>query len=209
MTALLLLGPGTPMLFQGQEFAASSPFYFFADHTGELRQLVREGRIQFLAQFPSLAQPNMRPYLADPADIATFERSRLDFSERETHAPLYRLHKDLLRLRREDGVFGPRAARVDGAVLADEAFVLRFFGARAGDDRLLLVNLGADLRPEPAAEPLLAPPEGKLWGMAWSSEDPLYGGGGTAPLDGPENWRIPGHGAVAMRPAEQDRSWRI
>src|SRR5260370_12412414 len=38
MTALLLLAPGTPMLFQGQEFGASSPFLFFADHTKELAQ---------------------------------------------------------------------------------------------------------------------------------------------------------------------------
>lgn len=208
ITALMLLGPGTPMLFQGQEFAASGPFCFFADHTGELPRLIREGRIQFLAQFPTLAQTNMRPYLADPGDFATFERCKLDFTDREKHAPIYRLHKDLLRLRREDGVFGAGRARLDGAVLAEEVFVLRFFGAHAGDDRLLLVNLGADLNLESAPEPLLAPPEGKLWELLWSSEDPLYGGGGTATLDGPDNWRIPGHAAVAMRPGEQDRSWQ-
>jgi maltooligosyltrehalose trehalohydrolase len=207
ITALLLLGPGTPMLFQGQEFAASSPFCFFADHTGELPKLIREGRIQFLAQFPSLAQPNIRPHFADPIDPATFERCKLDFAEREKHAPIYRLHKDLLRLRREEGVLGARRARVEGAVLAEEALVLRFFGAQTGDDRLLLVNLGADLNLAPAPEPLLAPPEGKLWELLWSSEDPLYGGGGTAPLDGPENWRIPGHAAVAMKPADQEHSW--
>ena len=44
LTALLLLAPGTPLLFQGQEFGASSPFYFFADHEPELRRLVRDGR---------------------------------------------------------------------------------------------------------------------------------------------------------------------
>jgi maltooligosyltrehalose trehalohydrolase len=150
----------------------------------------------------------MRPYFADPIDPATFERCKLDFAEREKNAPTYRLHKDLLRLRREDGVFGAQRARVEGAVLADEAFVLRFFGAQPGDDRLLLVNLGADLNLASAPEPLLAPPEGKLWELLLSTEDPLYGGGGTAPLDGPDNWRIPGHAAVAMRPGEQDQSWQ-
>jgi maltooligosyltrehalose trehalohydrolase len=209
ITALMLLGPGTPMLFQGQEFAASSPFFFFADHAGELRKLVHEGRIQFLAQFPTMAQPNMRTHFTDPGDLATFERCKLDFAERDRHAPVYQLHKDLLRLRREDGVFGAQRARVEGAVLGDDAFVLRFFGAAAGNDRLLLVNLGADLDLEWAPEPLLAPPEGKLWELAWSSEDPLYGGGGTAQLDGPGNWRLPGRAAVAMRPAEQDHSWQI
>jgi maltooligosyltrehalose trehalohydrolase len=86
--------------------------------------------------------------------------------------------------------------------------VLRFFGVRPGYDRLLLVNLGADLHLTSAPEPLLAPPEGKLWKLLWSSEDPEYGGGGTAPLDSPDNWRIPAHSSVAMRTAEQDHSWQ-
>ena len=43
LTALLLLGPGTPMLFQGQEFAASSPFFYFADFAGDLARLTRRG----------------------------------------------------------------------------------------------------------------------------------------------------------------------
>ncbi len=51
MTALLLLAPGTPMLFQGQEFAASSPFLFFADQNSALSEMIRQGRIEFLAQF--------------------------------------------------------------------------------------------------------------------------------------------------------------
>src|SRR5690606_38790927 len=51
MTALLLLGPQTPMLFQGQEYAASSPFFYFADHNPELARLVAKGRAEFLAQF--------------------------------------------------------------------------------------------------------------------------------------------------------------
>ena len=44
MTALLLLAPGTPMLFQGQEFAASTPFLYFADHNPDLAKLIEEGR---------------------------------------------------------------------------------------------------------------------------------------------------------------------
>jgi maltooligosyltrehalose trehalohydrolase len=55
MTALLLLAPGTPMLFQGQEFAASSPFLYFADLLPEPAHKVRRGRAEFLAQFRSLA----------------------------------------------------------------------------------------------------------------------------------------------------------
>jgi maltooligosyltrehalose trehalohydrolase len=201
MAALLLLAPGTPMLFQGQEFGASSPFYFFADHNPELGKLVREGRAQFLSQFPSLAQPAMVEHLIDPGDPANFERCKLDFGERERHAAAYSLHKDLLKLRREDPVFRlQKQGGVDGAILSDQSLVLRYFSAN-GDDRLLLVNLGADLHLEPAPEPLLAPPEGRRWEVLWSSEDPRYGGSGTPPVDGDEGWRIPGEAAVVMRPS--------
>jgi len=209
ITALLLLAPGTPMLFQGQEFAASSPFHFFADHHARLREIVQRGRTQFLSQFPSLAQPETRAGLADPGDPATFERSKLDLTERRKHAQSYQLHKDLLRLRREDPVIrAQRRAAFDGAVLASEAFVLRYFG-EDGDDRLLLVNLGRDLRLDPAPEPLLAPSQGRLWEVLWSSEDLRYGGCGTAPPDGPDNWRIPGHAAVVLIPTEQQRVWQV
>lgn len=207
-TALLLLGPWTPLLFQGQEFASSAPFLFFADHNDGLRELVREGRLQFLSQFRELAQPEMRAVMADPGDPATFERCKLDLSERETHAPIYRLHKDLLRLRREDPVFrAQRPGGVDGAVLGEEAFVLRYFGGREGD-RLLLVNLGRDLQLDPAPEPLLAPSEGRPWEIQWSSEAPCYGGCGTAPLDTTKGWQIPGHSAMVMRPVEANPVWQ-
>lgn len=200
ITALLLLAPATPMLFQGQEFAASSPFLFFADHKPELRAPTREGRVQFLAQFPSIAAPEMRPWLRDPGDPATFELSKLDLSERRSHAEVYLMHQDLLRLRREDPVFrAQRAGAVDGAVLAPEAFVLRFAGGQ-GDDRLLIVNLGLDLEFGSAPEPLVAPPEGQRWLLLWSSEDPRYGGAGTPPLDSTGCLRIPGHAAVVLSP---------
>ncbi len=196
MTAFLLLGPGTPMLFQGQEFAASAPFLYFAGHEAELAQKVREGRATFLAQFPSIGARE----LADPASPETFERCKLDLAERARHGGVYALHKDLIRLRRRDPVFGaPAPCRVDGAVLGPEAFVLRFFD-EAGADRLLVVNLGADLGMNPAPEPLLAPPTETVWSILWSSEDFRYGGAGTAPLETRNNWRIPGHAAVVLWP---------
>ncbi len=200
MTALLLLGPGTPMLFQGQEFAASSPFVYFADHKPELAEKVHAGRKQFLAQFPGLAPPEMQARIPNPTDPSTFERSKLDLLERERHAESYVLHRDLLRLRREDPVFrAQRSDRLHGAVLGSEAFILRFFG-EAGDDRLLVVNLGRGLHLDPAPEPLLAPPAERRWTVLWSSEDPRYGGTGTPPLDTEENWRLPGHAAVVLMP---------
>jgi maltooligosyltrehalose trehalohydrolase len=205
MTALMLLAPETPMLFQGQEFAASSPFLYFADQKEELARLIGKGRAEFLSQFPSLAQPEAQASLPDPADPRTFERCKLDLRERESHSDVYRLHADLLKLRREEPVFrAQRRGAVDGAVLGAQAFVLRYFGEN-GDDRLLVMNLGRDLHLDPAPEPLLAPPAGCLWETQWSSEDCPYGGTGTPPVDTEDdNWRIPGEAAVVLRPARRN-----
>lgn len=202
MSALLLLAPQTPLIFQGQEYAASTPFYYFADHREDLARRVRAGRMRFLRQFRSLARPEMRAYLPDPGDPATFIRSKLIASERESHANVYRMYRDLIALRRHDPVFsGPARLPLDGAVLGQESFLLRFFGAR--EDRLLLVNLGRDLRLEPAPEPLLAPPQGHAWEILWSSENPVYGGRGTALWDRDEVWWVPGHSAVVLAAVEE------
>lgn len=196
MSAVLCLFPQTPMLFQGQEFASSKPFFYFANHEGELAEMVAKGRAEFLTQFPSLMTEEMSVILPDPGDIQTFMRSKLDLSEREKNAETYVLYKDLLALRRDDPVI--TNARIDGAVLGPEAFVLRYFGDQ--DERMLLVNLGRDLNLRPAPEPLLAPPAGKLWSVMWSSETPKYGGTGTAHPDSKRNWYLPGHSAILLRP---------
>ncbi len=201
VTAATLLGPGTPMLFQGQEFAASSRFLFFADHKPELAELIEKGRVEFLAQWRSLGLPEMRQCFDNPSAVATFEHSKLDHSEVQKHSEMYALHRDLLRLRREDPVISRQGADgIDGAVLSPSCFLLRFFSPGFERDRLLLVNLGVDLDLNPAPEPLLAPPELKQWATLWSSEAPEYGGCGTAPLDTDENWKIPGRAAVLLLP---------
>jgi maltooligosyltrehalose trehalohydrolase len=204
ITALFLLAPGTPMLFQGQEMWASAPFLYFADHNPELAANVQKGRAAFVAQFPSLASGTAQQALPLPHDPATFERCKLDWRERETHAPAYRLHRDLLRLRREDARFGRHTAgRVDGAVLSGEAFVVRFMADESRDERLLVVNLGCDLVAPSIAEPLVAEPDGSRWTLAWSSEDAAYGGTGTPQVVSEDGWHIPGHAAVVLRPEIQ------
>ncbi len=202
LTALLLLGPNTPMLFQGQEFAASTPFLYFADHNPELAKAVAAGRAVFLNQFPSIAAGDVATLVPNPELEDTFLRCKLDWADCERHAEVLRLHRDLIGLRKSDPLLG-KAARgtYDGAVLGASAFVLRFFG-RALDDRLLVVNLGSHLHLDPAPEPLLAPPLGCEWEQAWSSEDPRYGGSGTPPLDSEENWRLPAEAAVLLTARE-------
>jgi maltooligosyltrehalose trehalohydrolase len=199
MVALMLLSPATPMLFQGEEFASSSPFLFFADHEAALAALVRKGRRQFLSQFPSYATQEVADALDDPGSPATFERCKLDWREVQSHTQVLRLYTDLLALRRNDPVLASqRADRVHGAVLSSEAFLLRFFGDDSQSDRLLVVNLGKDLELDPAPEPLLAPPLGGSWRLLWSSESPGYGGTGTPPIEDEANWKIPARAAVVM-----------
>ena len=215
MTAFMILMPGTPMLFQGQEFASSAPFFYFADHNPKLARLVKQGRAEFLKQFPNIAQPDVQAGLADPGDRQTFElEAELEGAGNECGD--VRLHQDLFRLRREVPAFDVRRQRqIDGAVLGEHAFVIRYFDdderttedtdyarERRGD-RLLLVNLGRDLTLVPAPEPLLAPPEGMRWEVAWSSEDPRYGGCGTPPPETENGWRIMGNAAIVLKPTRK------
>jgi maltooligosyltrehalose trehalohydrolase len=203
MAALLLLGPWTPMFFQGQEFCASTRFFYFNDLNESMHEAVRKGRTEFLSQFPSIASDETREQLAVPSDPETFERSKVNFSDREKHACVYAMHRDLLKLRREDALFrAQRKGGVDGAVLNATSFVLRYFGeGGSGEDRLLIVNFGRAAHLNPAPEPLLAPPLAKRWETLWSSESARYGGPGQVALDTAEdNWLIPAEAAVVLHP---------
>jgi maltooligosyltrehalose trehalohydrolase len=169
------------MLFQGQEFAASTPFLYFADHEPNLSPLVASGRKLFLSQFNSIASEETCSHLAPPDAIESFSRCKLDFSERKKNGAMYELHRDLLQ----------------GAVLGPEAFVVRFF-SETEKDRLIFINLGRDLLLATAPEPLLANPEGCNWRLIWSSESPRYGGAGTPQVETEQGWRVPGHAAIVF-----------
>jgi maltooligosyltrehalose trehalohydrolase len=200
MAALLLLMPGTPMLFQGQEFGSRAPFLYFADHGGGLAEAVQRGRSEFVSQFTSLASAEVQSRLPVPHDPATFERCKLDWdSASETHV---RLHRDLIAMRKTDRAFAQqRAGTVDGAVLGPEAFALRYWTDAGADERLLLVNLGTDVAANSIPEPLVAPPAGfHGWAVRWSSEHPDYGGVGTPDVVSSKGWRIPGHSAIVLQP---------
>jgi maltooligosyltrehalose trehalohydrolase len=103
-------------------------------------------------------------------------------------------------VRREDPTIR-EVGFLDGAVLGEHTFVLRYF-SEMEDDRLLLVNLGPTHYLNPCPEPLLGPIDGCGWKILWSSEDPKYGGNGTPPLETVANWIIPGPAAVLMCPNE-------
>ncbi|HVU49676.1 MAG TPA: DUF3459 domain-containing protein, partial [Polyangia bacterium] len=186
ITSLLLLAPWTPMLFQGEEWNATARFPFFADHEPEQSALVKAGRARQLQQFPRRAGADDRDRFPDPDALETFMSSKLDWSERErpAHARAFAFHRDLLELRRGDPTVrreGQDGVTVDAAALSDDILVVRYFGVEedGAQDRLLILNLGADYEPRSSSEPLVAAPRGHRWRLVWSSDDPRYGGAGA------------------------------
>jgi maltooligosyltrehalose trehalohydrolase len=98
--AMVLLGPFVPMLFAGEEFAASSPFQYFTDFQDkELGRLVSEGRRKEFVAFGW--SPEEVP---DPQAEETFVRSKLRWEERDNgvHAEMLDWHRRLIRLRRQE-----------------------------------------------------------------------------------------------------------
>jgi maltooligosyltrehalose trehalohydrolase len=97
--ALLLTAPFVPLLFQGEEWAASSPFHYFTAHEDEaLGRQVAEGRRREFAAFGW--EPQVIP---DPQDPETFARSQLRWDERTRgeHAAMLAWHRALIQLRQQ------------------------------------------------------------------------------------------------------------
>ena len=96
--AIFLLSPFVPMLFQGEEWAASTPFQYFADHQDrELARMVSEGRRREFAAFGW--KPESIP---DPESAETYEASKLNWIEvdEQEHASMLEWYRALIRLRR-------------------------------------------------------------------------------------------------------------
>lgn len=194
MTALLLLGPWIPLLFQGQEFGSSRPFLYFADHNAELSAAVSKGRGEFMAQFRTTGDPDV--VLHSAHDRETFEQCALDDEERDANRGTIALHRDLIAVRTGDPALGASDRTVDGFAIDARSLVLRF-GSPGVHDRLLVVNLGATFDLATVSDPLVAPPSEGAWRVVWHSERPAYGGAGMPPLE-PLRWEIPGQSAVLL-----------
>ncbi|WP_437691901.1 malto-oligosyltrehalose trehalohydrolase [Sorangium sp. So ce176] len=172
MSALLLITPYTPLLFMGQEWNARTPFQYFTDHDAELGRLVTEGRRREFQYFTSFSGAEV----PDPQDPRTFQRSKLDWSERQRpeHAGVLAWYRELLGLRaahpalrrRGRGDFSAEAISPDAVRIerrGGEATVIALVALRGALD----VDLG---RPEARA-------------LAFS-EEPRFGGAAQrVPLD--------------------------
>jgi maltooligosyltrehalose trehalohydrolase len=156
ISTLLLFLPSTPLLFMGQEWAATTPFLFFSDHEAELGRAVSRGRREEFKHFAAFSDPDTRASIPDPQAVDTFERCRLRWDERKQppHSRVFEVYRELLKLRKTDEVLTPGAF---GKLRADETSgLLRVTRFVAGEERVLLLNLSD--RPV-SLEPLELPPD--------------------------------------------------
>src|SRR5579884_1105946 len=96
-SAIVFTAPFVPMIFQGEEWAASSPFQYFTDHEPDLGRLVSEGRRREFAAFGW--KPEDVP---DPQDQQTFLRSKLNWNEqaKPPHSEMLKWYRQLIALRK-------------------------------------------------------------------------------------------------------------
>ena len=191
-SALLLLTPYTPLLFQGQEWAASTPFIFFTDHNPELGKLVTEGRREEFKGFAAFSGESV----PDPQADATFLRSKLDWDERAKpeHSGTLALYTDLLRLRNELQALGIHdREHFEVTHVGDNAVLMRRDSlSRNPADALLIVLVFKDNLT--LTDDVIAPPKSHRWQVVLSSEDAKYGGAGIA-----ENGTLHGAQTVLYR----------
>lgn len=168
-TALLLFLPTTPLLFMGQEWAASTPFAYFSDHGGDLGKSVSEGRKSEFASFSTFGEA-AHGAIPDPEARSTFEASRLSWAERERgdHASVLDLYRRLLHLRKTDLVLSAPCERRGLHARVTPEGLLEVVRHGAGGTRTLLVSFDAS----PKSVTL---PEGAS-ALVWTSDAPLTPG---------------------------------
>lgn len=151
LAVLMLFLPATPLLFMGEEWAASSPWQYFTDHPPELGRRVAAGRRAEYRAFPAFAEPELAACIPDPQAERTFARSILDWEERSRgpHAEVLALYTALLRLRREDPVLCEYdRSRMSVGTWCDGQVWVRRWGA-AGERLCVYDPRGGQVAPPP------------------------------------------------------------
>ena len=165
----VLLAPSPPLLFMGEEFAASSPFQFFCDFGAELAAAVTRGRRQEFARFERFRDPAAQASIPDPNDPKTFAASKLPWGEleRAPHSEWLALHRELLALRHRMIVPHLAGARSGGEFHIESGTVLRVQWMLSDGLRLHLVaNFAAA-----ASGPVTMPPGRTVYASEWRTEE--------------------------------------
>jgi maltooligosyltrehalose trehalohydrolase len=165
----MLLSPYLPLLFMGEEYGEIAPFLYFVSHGDpDLVAAVRRGRAEEFAGFRDQGEP------PDPADVATFERSRLHHELRGQghHHALHAFYKELIRLRRTIPALA-HLSKDEMDVTGDEAERLLLVQRWHGPSRAYLaINFGD-------AEAMIPRPRvGGSWTLAVNSADAAWDGPG-------------------------------
>jgi maltooligosyltrehalose trehalohydrolase len=190
---LLLLLPQTPLLFQGQEFLASTPFLFFTDHNPELGRLVTAGRRQEFASFAAFSDPAVRELIPDPQDPRTFFRSNLNLDEAAYGPGLLaqNLYRAALHHRATDpALVAARRARAPIAARAQDKAVLIELATDAGR-RLIAANFGGETAFANTGADLA---------VLLHTGDPRFGGNAVAPRLVADRLVVPPHSAALLEP---------
>lgn len=190
---LLYLSPYCPMLFMGQEWAATSPFLYFTDHGGKLGENISVGRKKEFEKHGTQWADGAFP---DPESPETFEQSKLRWEERNdnNHGLVLAWHQACLAQRRillQDGPLNRDRWQVDSF----GKFIAIRYSGRTGD-HLLVVALGKTNVSDFPTAPLLTAPDGTRWREVLSSEDPRFGGKRSKKNVGNPAWNFSGPGGV-------------
>ena len=186
----VLVAPYVPLLFMGEEHAASSRFQYFTSHTDPaLVEAVRAGRAEEFAGFAWQGEP------PDPQDAATFERSRVDWAERDRdpHARVLELYRELLRLRRELGPLTRLDRERTEAARSDRPPVVWL--RRWDDHEQVLACLHFGDRDAELDVPFVG-----AWNVVLDSADARFGGPGAGALT--ERLAVRARSLVLMTEAE-------
>jgi maltooligosyltrehalose trehalohydrolase len=182
-SALLCLTPYTPMLFMGQEWAASTPFIFFTDHNAELGKLITEGRREEFKDFASFGSEAAREKIPDPQSAKSFADSKLIWEEVDEGRKglTLALYKECLALRRADAAFRPDTRETWYAeTLASGVGALRLKG-KTQDWLMLFDMLGG--HGGGIADEWICRPRGNAWIHVLSTAERRFGGDGVIAWD--------------------------
>jgi maltooligosyltrehalose trehalohydrolase len=199
VSALLLLSPYTPLLWMGQEWAATSPFLYFTDHPEELGRLVTEGRREEFSGFSQFADPALRERIPDPQAEETFRRSILDWTERECvpHAGVFLLYRELLQLRRTHPALRARVRDTWTAEACGDR-TIALLRMSASEDLLLVMHVGDAGTVELPAMP--GDRTDACWDIMLHTEEARFGGSDAAPtLTAGLRLRLPSPSSVLLR----------
>lgn len=187
VSMLLCLVPYTPMLFMGQEWAASARFPYFTDHPGEVGQNIRQGRLAEFAGRNAVYDAEVLGRMPDPQAENTFLQAKLDWEERTRapHAGVLALYRECLALRAANAVFQSADRRMWQVGLVGRN-VLSIRWGHPERDWVLLFSLTTPDE-QIVYDRHLRPRLGHHWQLVLASNEPRFGGAAVTEATGGEN----------------------